>query len=358
VEANVQALLGVSVHSRSHEIDDLRLSAKANVMRTLADRLRKNGDWQEFLTSDLAAQMAVGHNHGQNHEESVVSALIHTWAQTSSDEHPHAIMLQVAANELFGDLGLIDSETSTQHLRDKSPRSYREAEQILEREGDAIKAFLFEMYQWTQEFLESKGVDALPVFRGAHAWASGKVGDVFEGRLQPVASFALDPGIAGEFVTLRLEEKWEEAERDVERQVEGAYDAFAVEPDVDEETGEVTEPDPDYVREMWEEEEELVRSDAWDSALGDIKSGIVMYATVPKERILSMCVTGFGCLNEHEVTVLGGTHPMVLIGEFNIDSGKDITSASGGGPGDLAEMYDAMCETFQYDEGEDEEEEE
>ena len=178
--------------------------------------------------------------------------LVHQWAATSMDTHPQSVALQLAAAEEFG---LHD----TAELSHVDRAAMENGRALLNQTGvrPGYKAFLQAMYDNTQDWLEAQGVDEVQVYRGIEL-----------------------PSLADREVSEHIQARttYSEERRDVSLQ---PMSSFATDP---------------------------------ESASDFMSSyhGAMLAMRVPKERVLSLCITGFGCRSEDEVVVLGGPGEAVV----------------------------------------------
>jgi hypothetical protein len=191
-----------------------------------------------------------------------VSSLIHQWAETSNDHNAMALALQRATQEEFGLEGTkgwdIDADTQ------------KRTDQYYEKYGGMFKAFVRAQYDETQDFLAKNGITQVPVYRGfafsegnIPSWTnfSKKTDDPIP--LRPISAFSYDEAKAWEFAT-----GWNSS-------------VF------------------DYA----DEDHDLI--------------SVSVSGVIPASRVLSCAQTGFGCYNEREIVVLGGTDKWGVFYEQN-----------------------------------------
>ena len=173
-----------------------------------------------------------------------VDKSIAQWAATSADHDRESIALQLAAQKEFG---LDDARIN--HIDEYY---VDQARGLLKKKEAALRSFLRVQYDLTQEWFEEQGIKDVYIFRGMvldeHEF---DYSEKFCGKkwmdYQPISSFSVELPTAMAF------------------------------------SGEETD---------------------YDSSDHEVISIIKM----PVERILSTSRTGFGCLNEAEVTILGGAN--------------------------------------------------
>lgn len=178
--------------------------------------------------------------------EQSVALTIDNWAATSSDHDPTAIALQEAARQEFGlgdAHGYIEARVSSLEDDPNVGGWWRRMESAIPGARHILRA----QYNLTQRLLEGWGVEQAVLFRGLALpdQVTDQWDDVYgvhPVQTNPISSFTHDHATARLFANAK---------------------------------------DPD----------------TYPAMIG---------AVVPRERILSSPFTGFGCLNEHEFTVLGG----------------------------------------------------
>jgi hypothetical protein len=184
--------------------------------------------------------------------QSVASRLIDNWAQTSNDDDPVALALQRAIQDEFG---IEEGEGATWEM-DK--RLAKEVGDEYRKRGAEYRAFVRAQYEATQKFLAERGITKLAVYRGFDwldsalipEWAQdAQQGDIVNIPLRPASSWTFSEPTAR---------------------------SFAV-------------PEADYFG-------TAVRAG----------EGNVVSAWVPASRVLSTPFTGWGCIPEYEMVILGG----------------------------------------------------
>lgn len=174
-----------------------------------------------------------------NNSERAVEGLIREWAATSGDNSAHSIAMQLAAKKEFGLEG-----TSLWWKKE----ALTAAKILFTKHEIAMRRFLREMYNDTQEHLAKQGLKTVKVARGHRgdigitpSTLTKKMAKV-DVQLQPLSSFSSDFDIAQDFAN------------------------------------------------PFKKDAEFVS---------------LLFAEVPANRILSCPVTGYGCLDEVEWVVLG-----------------------------------------------------
>jgi len=248
----------IVAHARRDEADRAlndhstsRPEEKVRIAKELSDRLEDNPAWKEYLTRahpvpPRVVMYDVLRAHVPTQSETAASSLVQLWAQSSGDNRPQAVAMQMAIRDEFG---LKDAVTD--HLGIEGARPDYEAN------GAAYRAFARAMYDNTQADLASKGIKEMTLYRGMSFGSQTPPGLTFDGEphattvsQQPASSWSYDFGSA----TI---------------------------------AGVVTQ--------------------AASALHGHFDSrGAMLAATVPASRILSTLNSGIGCEREHEVVVLGG----------------------------------------------------
>ncbi len=190
-----------------------------------------------------------------------VRLLINLWASTSGDTNKHAMAMQIAAIREFK---LENVEMN--HMGRMSGRDYPEyrefAHNFVEKYGPFLQRFLRAQYDHTQhEFQQHKGGPTVVVYRG--------VKYEHKNESPPPELAALGPH--GGQVTTRLQ----------------PMSSFAA---------------------MYEDADIFAGNAEHHLASADEYTGYIMAIEVPNNMILSTARTGYGCLHESEVVILGGEY--------------------------------------------------
>jgi hypothetical protein len=203
---------------------------------------------QIFRANDPALRDAV--------REMGVSQLITNWAQTSNDSSPTSLAMQQAVADQFSLKNTADWEMS--------PELKKDVADDYAQNGEMYRAIAQAQYDSTQELLKSQGIDEVQLFRGykflkseTPDWA--KQEGLASVSTRPLSSFSSNMDKASEF-------------------------AFK----------------PQNV--FGGEGEDFIKPEDMTNINGAVITGMV-----PADKIFSLPTTGFGCANEHEVTVLGDT---------------------------------------------------
>lgn len=139
---------------------DVRTAAKDHIVRDLAARLADNAAFREYAAN---ISYRTGGLYGDNDQKNLVNYLVHSWASTACDTSPIAIALQKAAIEEFNLEG--SEPTWEQHGIDGLDAA-KQADGILHEHGQALHAFLRAMYDSTQEYFQKKGIKKISLYRG------------------------------------------------------------------------------------------------------------------------------------------------------------------------------------------------
>lgn len=210
----------------------------------IADALVERIPWDDFQSEFRILEqfwreldyLPSGHAFNQ---KDAIFLFLETWAETSADNHPLALAIQLAAKEEFGLQAALPFTPATQP--DKLPQ----AQALYQQTGRLLRQFLRAMYDHTQEYLAEKGVDRVLLVRGMVIPKTDRRGEFTAPiALQPLSSFATRSSSATNY----------------------AYHPLFSGPD---------------------------------------RQPLLLYTWVPRERILSLAMTGFGCKLEEEFVVLG-----------------------------------------------------
>lgn len=240
--------------------------------KALAARLKGNKDWEDYVTKIYGGEKFTPQQFKNNSYESV-NNLIRCWANTSGDHNPKAIGLQIAAAKVFGMKGNMKHMLTLEYFS-KYGESQMKKRDIVAATKDVVKewgkgyqAFVRAQYDETQKVLKEKGINELLVYRGRQ-------------------SQVIDPNKKKSGVEIGVEARLQ------------PLSSFSVN------YGSAVE---------------------FSGNKGTIYSSII-----PRERIFSTPVTGFGCTTEHEVVVLGGkpikTTAVVSIYRFMLEDQRDIST--------------------------------
>ena len=170
---------------------------KAAIATDLAARLSKNAAFTDY------AHRLVLMNHPnergemppQNNPDAeriwAADHMVNNWAITSGDTEAEAVAMQRAVQQEFG----LDGAT-TSHLG-----ANQTADRMLERNGDAYRAFARAQYDNTQQFLKEHTIPSLAVYRGM-SWPDTPRGQTADGVTRDRRRSTSQPGLV---VELRLQ---------------------------------------------------------------------------------------------------------------------------------------------------------
>lgn len=249
----------------------------------LGEEDREDAGLPEFYPNSTSDTPPDGDAEKQGKVYLAVRRLVHAWAITSADTNAKSQCVQRAVRDEFGLQGCWDSMSSVDYTRiEDNEEDARKAFSALvdhtySRYAPAFRAFVRAQYDETQAFLKQKGYSKIVLYRGV-ANASKYV-DISPGSTSPLPTqVILQPQSA--FTT-------------------APYNAV--------------------------------------SFASDNSHGVVYRTVLPVERCISTAMSGVGCYNEHEVTVLGGkpetmdaysvkalNEGSVYLDEDGPDNGSDI----------------------------------
>jgi uncharacterized protein (DUF2267 family) len=245
-------VFGVALDAQSKGIFENKIEIMQSVGKRMKERLEAKfgGSLPEsYIHQRIAAERALlglQPHRSPDPYESLAAGLVDTWAGSSSDSNARSIALQRAVARRFN---LHDS------TGDFAPTSVsRAADELLEKYGEFVNAFVDTVYEHTQDLL--KDFDKVTLYRGVH-WAHNstimpkelKTKDYASAAtvgLNPLSSFTYDLEVAL---------------------------AFA----------------------------------------GDHRTSRVLAVTIPRDRIFSTFLTGPGCTMESEIVVLGDTADALVL---------------------------------------------
>jgi len=205
----------------------------------------------------------------------IVSDIIHTWAISSNNSNPVALAIQHEARKMFGlddavgwyggvrgkrDDILYDSAVPVELRSELGDLAFDDAPELSEKQSEIIRSVVKAIYDATQHYYKSKGITHIGVWRGMKATPKMAVerGEIAERQvaMRPLSSWTTSSTMAQAFSTSLAASK---------------------KPGID----------------------------ALEEAQAVFDANILMKAYVPVEQIFSNPLTGFGCLGEDEVVLLG-----------------------------------------------------
>ena len=193
--------------------------------------------------------------------EKAASALIGQWAYTSADHDNESLSMQMAASEEFG----LELNNLKERLTDPESKYYvAGAQDSHKQHGDMHREFLRSQYEDTQNEFRKRGLgpdDPVTLYRGM------KVPQATPSRASKVdLGFGVNAG----------DDEGAIGEHEIKMQPMSSWSSSA-----------------------------SVASGFAESKMGYKMSSVVFAANIPTKDILSTSRTGFGCLAESEVVVLG-----------------------------------------------------
>lgn len=235
---------------------------KANIVKTLGDKLRADPQW-DAMREKLFAPPGT---------DDAVNTALRTWASTAADHDSVSLGLQLsAANEFKLDGSLTDALKE----RTGNDEVWRDAQALSQNLGRTVggtaplgvyagpvqRMVLRAMYDHTQNELSRAGVDEVTLYRGL---------------TEPPKDY-----LSGDYADEKAGQQW--------RTLRDAVGGSA--------------PVRSNPLSSWTSRKDTARS----FARGSSGEGVVLAASFPRERIISTPLTGLGCFGEAEWVVLG--HP-------------------------------------------------
>lgn len=224
----------------------------------------------------------------------IVSDIVHSWAISSNDKNPLMLAIQHEARQMFGleaadgwNAGARNSVVASQmtngaeeaikisaRTRWEGPaEDVDDSPRLSEAQAKIVRAVLQAMYDSTQEYYRSKGITHVPVWRGLTS--------------EPIPQSELSTeGLPISVATMRPLSSWSyspEVARTFSGQNNGIAPWDLPQVNLVEEYGEISVIEPGIITD----------------------NASLMKAFVPVEQILSNAYTGFGCLEERELVILG-----------------------------------------------------
>lgn len=134
---------------------------KDTISRRLAARLAGNKDFAKL--ADLILQDTFSSKRYTDNLQGATDILVHNWAVTSCDGNPLAIKLQEAAIKEFG---LQDYENTWEGRIIYDNSSINKYWDRLDQNQAGLRVFLRAMYDNTQEYFKKKGITEVTLYRG------------------------------------------------------------------------------------------------------------------------------------------------------------------------------------------------
>lgn len=213
----------------------------------------------------------------------IVSDIIHTWAISANNSNPVALAIQHEARKMFGlddavgwygrvrgprDGLNLDTAIPAVLQQDMSPLDFDDAPELTEKQSEILRSVIKAIYDSTQHYYKSKGITHVAVWRGMKGGAASQVprGEVAARNvtMRPLSSWTTSGSMAQAFSTSITSAK--KMSLDTPESEQAVYD-----------------------------------------------QNLLMKAYVPVEQIFSNPLTGFGCLGEDEVVLLGRPTDTLMI---------------------------------------------
>lgn len=217
----------------------------------------------------------------------IVSDIIHTWAISANNSNPVALAIQHEVRKLFNlneavgwygrvrgprEGARIDTAISIDQMSTLGPLEFDDAPQLSEVQGEIVRSIVKAIYDATQHYYKSKGITHVAVWRGMRATPEmvAPRGELVARRttMRPLSSWTTNSAMAQSFAT----------------SLGGWLDAANKKEGLD------------LIAEQEKYDENLL-----------------IKAFVPVEQIFSNPLTGFGCLGEDEVVLLGMPTDTIMI---------------------------------------------
>lgn len=283
------------------------------------EKVRKT--FKDYVVSKISLRSGLDYD--------TVNTYVKSWAESASDEHPRSLAMQVAAASMFG-FELNEFVTN-------AVDTVRDEKGIGDVEWDSMvneaSAILEAVYQETQDLLSELGIDEIVLARGIKLDDSEKLSKF----LPRDVAVKLD-SVMRDF-SRQVEVAWSEYFERVEHGISALEDIEEDDEDFDSDEYEsrmeqlVRELDDkisgawraaqsklldiaDILSEEFEGDYEMNPLSSWSASHSVAGSGdfstsnhnirAVLFSVIPRERIVSTPLTGFGCLNECEFIVAGG----------------------------------------------------
>ena len=176
---------------------------KARIASELGTRLMKNDDFMKLANAmippsrrelrynkdgTVTAEYIPNYSSESELAREAVSFLVSKWAGTSADSDEMSLAVQRAARDEFNlhDTYGRENESTKRFIDD-----------VYDKHSKALRAFVREQYNHTQEWLAKNGIKEVTLYRGMRA-ATGpeETESEEEVALQPLSSFSTDPDVA------------------------------------------------------------------------------------------------------------------------------------------------------------------
>lgn len=213
----------------------------------------------------------------------IASDIIHTWAISANNSNAVALAIQHEARKMFGlDEAVgwygrvrgprsgvnIDSAVPVEQRAELGDLAFDDAPDLTERQRQVVRSVIQSIYDATQHYYKSKGITHVAIWRGMKGTPEMAVprGELAERTvsMRPLSSWTTNSSMAQTFATALTSTK--KLGIDSSEQEQSIYD-----------------------------------------------QNLIMKAYVPVEQIFSNPLTGFGCLGEDEVVLLGRPTNTIMI---------------------------------------------
>jgi len=267
-EARVEVKKKVGENISNHLLKELSRDDILWGAAAVFTAVRFEGD-TSIDTGDLETEMGSKASHLMSSEtEEIASiatrAIIKTWAQSSSDNNVLSVAVQLAVQEKFAEL----FESDVQSLDYVNEDVRRASKHIYNSRKPFFDAVVGKMYSDTQVALKNSGVEELLLYRGM--------------------SFMTEKDTPAEIKSaMNKSPNWNDA-------ASGGRMGWHTKSGI--------RQNPIS---SWSTDYKTAISFA-GQGITDAEASVMSTATVPRERIFCTSLTGFGCLTESELLVVGG----------------------------------------------------
>ena len=287
-------------------------TAKASVQDSIAAKLEGDKDFisliqvldpagdykEEFITGEMKSADTV--------EKQVAALAIKSWAMTSGDHDPTAIQFQLAAEQEFGleaDPFIANAWAAFTSSEESTPEAFTD------QQMRGARKFLRAQYELTQEMFKEEGITHVYAYRGMNFDNPGA---------SPPALFEMHEQAWDSFTT--EEQEWMAAAR-----AQGGPERLGRPPRKQDVAAQGVVSVQQNPLSSWAHNFNVANHFA-------DKAGYyhaVVGAKIDVRRILSTPFTGFGCLSESEMVVLGGEDMDAMVwgweeGAWYPESDKDF----------------------------------
>lgn len=277
---------GVAEGSRpSYATSAQRTEAKRRIETDLYARLRENDDWNTYVNTRYGNPSDGARQAGETAQRQAVRELIDCWAGTSADHNPTALALQRAVREEFG----LDANVLHDPLQFVDDAVRNGEAHLYGLHGPGYRVFVRGMYENTQDEFAARGITHVSVTRGMGLPFDSPAGRAY----RSLAS-----------LTTRIEAEMVQPWSPAGEALRGAVEA-----------GHLEAPTVHGLR--IDVTLQPASSFSTSSGTAGAFGPSLIAGRIPVARILSSSRTGWGCLNESEFVVLGGTDEWVLMNAYD-----------------------------------------